>query len=192
MAKKPARNRVRVPLNREKVLRCAVRMADQGGIEALSMRALAAKLGVEAMSLYNHVPGKDELLNGIVDLVVGEIEVPVGGPDWRASMRRRAHSVHEAQRRGPRARRRSEGAHVARACRGLEVADVGGAPVAELAVPAVAPAAHRSAVEHHAVVKRACANLGNGSPDDDRSDTGGCFVVADVARVSVAELAVPA
>ena len=101
MPKKAGRARTRTPLNQEKVLRCAVRMADEAGLEALSMRTLAAKLGVEAMSLYNHVSGKDELLNGIVDLVVAEIEVPAGGPDWRASMRRRANSAHEVLLRHP-------------------------------------------------------------------------------------------
>ena len=101
MPRKPARGRARAPLSQEKILRCAIRMADEAGIEALSMRALAAKLGVEAMSLYNHIPSKDELLNGIVDLVVAEIDVPTGGPDWRASMRRRAISAHEVLLRHP-------------------------------------------------------------------------------------------
>lgn len=65
------------------------------------MRALAAKLGVEAMSLYNHVPSKDDVLNGIVDRVVGEIDVPADTSDWRASMRRRAISVHGVLLRHP-------------------------------------------------------------------------------------------
>ena len=69
----------RTPLNRERVLRAAVALADEAGIDALSMRRLGQELGVEAMSLYNHVANKDDLLNGITDLVLGEIELPRGG-----------------------------------------------------------------------------------------------------------------
>lgn len=85
----------RTPLTRERVLRAALRLADEEGLESLSMRRLAQELGVEAMSLYNHVAGKDDLLDGIADLVVGEIEVPAVGADWKAAMRRRATSAHE-------------------------------------------------------------------------------------------------
>ena len=60
-----------------------MRLADEGGIEALSMRKLAQELGVKAMSLYNHVADKDDLLNGIVDIVVGEIEVPLLDIEWK-------------------------------------------------------------------------------------------------------------
>jgi AcrR family transcriptional regulator len=84
-----------MPLSRERVLRAAVRLADETGIEALSMRNLADALGVKAMSLYNHVAGKDDVLDGMVDLVVGEIELPTAGADWKAAMRRRAISAHE-------------------------------------------------------------------------------------------------
>ena len=63
------------------MLRAAVALADEGGIEALSMRRLAKELRVEAMSLYNHVANKDEILDGIVDTVVGEIELPSDGAD---------------------------------------------------------------------------------------------------------------
>jgi AcrR family transcriptional regulator len=76
-------------------------LADEGGIEALSMRKLAQELGVKAMSLYNHVADKDDLLNGIVDIVVGEIEVPVLDIDWKTAMRRRATSAHEMLLRHP-------------------------------------------------------------------------------------------
>jgi AcrR family transcriptional regulator len=82
------------------VLRAAVTLADEGGIEALSMRKLAKKLGVEAMSLYNHVANKDEILDGIVDLVVGEIELPAA-EDWEAAIRECATSAHEAFLRHP-------------------------------------------------------------------------------------------
>jgi AcrR family transcriptional regulator len=78
-----------------------VRLADEGGIESLSMRKLAQDLGVKAMSLYNHVANKDDLLDGIVDIVVSEIEVPNFGVDWKTAMRRRAMSAHEVLLRHP-------------------------------------------------------------------------------------------
>lgn len=83
----------RTPLSRDRILRAAIRLADRQGIDALSMRRLATALRVEAMSLYNHVANKDELLDGMVDLVVGEITLPVLGGDWKATMRARAHSA---------------------------------------------------------------------------------------------------
>jgi AcrR family transcriptional regulator len=82
-------------VNREQVLRTAVALADQTGIESLSMRKLGQALGVEAMSLYNHVPGKDALLDGMVDLVFAEIELPTG-EDWKKALRQRAVSMREA------------------------------------------------------------------------------------------------
>ncbi|MEZ2226524.1 TetR/AcrR family transcriptional regulator C-terminal domain-containing protein [Microcoleus sp.] len=90
-----------VPLSRERVLRAAIRMADEGGIESLSMRKLAQELGVQAMSLYNHVANKDDILDGIVDIVASEIEVPNLGVDWKTAMRRRATSAHEVLVRHP-------------------------------------------------------------------------------------------
>ena len=68
----------RTPLTRQRVLRAAVALADRGGVGALSMRKLAQELGVEAMSLYHHVANKDDILDGIVDVVFGEIELPTG------------------------------------------------------------------------------------------------------------------
>ncbi|MDQ3935541.1 MAG: TetR/AcrR family transcriptional regulator C-terminal domain-containing protein [Actinomycetota bacterium] len=70
-------------------------LADEGGFESLTMRKLAKELGVEAMSLYNHVASKDDLLDGMVDIVFGEIEDPSPGEAWRSEMRRRAISVRE-------------------------------------------------------------------------------------------------
>jgi AcrR family transcriptional regulator len=84
----------RIPLNRERVLQAAVAFADEAGIESLSMRRLGQELGVEAMSLYNHVANKDDLLNGITDLVLGEIELPADG-DWKQALRRHAISAHD-------------------------------------------------------------------------------------------------
>src|ERR1044072_5427144 len=90
----------RTPLSKERVLEAAVRLADEGGIEALSMRRLARELGVEAMSLYNHVANKSALVDGAVDLVLEEIELPSSG-EWDEAIRRCAISAHEAFLRHP-------------------------------------------------------------------------------------------
>jgi len=76
-------------------------LADSSGIESLSMRRLGQRLGVEAMSLYNHVANKDDILDGIVDLVVSEIEVPASDVEWKTAMRRSAISAHDALQRHP-------------------------------------------------------------------------------------------
>src|SRR6202035_2494842 len=91
----------RTPLSRERVLLAAVAFADEHGIASLSMRKLGDVLGVEAMSLYNHVANKDELLDGMVDLVFGEIDLPADGGGWKAAMRERAQSARRALRRHP-------------------------------------------------------------------------------------------
>lgn len=90
----------RAPLNRDRVLRAAIELADQEGIESLSMRKLAQALGVEAMSLYNHVANKDEILDGMVDVVFGEVDLP-GDRDWKAAMRQCYRSTREAFARHP-------------------------------------------------------------------------------------------
>jgi AcrR family transcriptional regulator len=97
---KPA-TKPRSPLSRERVLLAAVALADEHGIASLSMRRLGDVLGVEAMSLYNHVAKKDELLDGMVDLVFGEIDLPMGGADWKTAMRERAQSARQALGRHP-------------------------------------------------------------------------------------------
>jgi AcrR family transcriptional regulator len=86
----------RAALSRDLVLRAAVTLADEGGIGALSMRKLGQVLGVEAMSLYNHVTGKGDLLDGMVDIVFAEIGLPSGADGWKLAMRQRAISVREA------------------------------------------------------------------------------------------------
>ena len=91
----------RAPLSRERVLRAALDLADKDGIESLSMRKLGEKLGVEAMSLYNHVANKDDILDGIVDLVFGEIALPAERAPWKTAARGRAISAHEALLRHP-------------------------------------------------------------------------------------------
>ena len=88
-------------LSPERVLRAAVALADSGGIESLTMRRLGQDLGVEAMSLYKHVANKDALLDGMVDLVFAEIELPSGDTDWRTAMRDRAVSTRAALIRHP-------------------------------------------------------------------------------------------
>ena len=91
----------RLPLSRERVLDAAIVLADTGGIDSLSMRRLAEELGVKAMSLYNHVTDKDDILDGIVDLVFGEIAVQSDLNDWQQIMRLRANSAHQALLRHP-------------------------------------------------------------------------------------------
>jgi AcrR family transcriptional regulator len=91
----------RTPLSKERVLHAAVALADEGGIESLSMRKLADELGVKAMSLYNHVANKDDLYQGIVDLAMGEIEVPSEEADWKSALRQSAISAYQAFVRHP-------------------------------------------------------------------------------------------
>jgi len=93
--------RARAPLSRERVMRAAIALADSSGIESLSMRKLGQDLGVEAMSLYNHVANKDDILDGIVDFVFGEIALPSGKAEWKPAMRKRAISAHDALLRHP-------------------------------------------------------------------------------------------
>jgi AcrR family transcriptional regulator len=88
-------------LTRERVLLVAVDLADKGGVEALSMRKLSQELGVEAMSLYNHVANKDDLLDGMIDLVFGEIGLPPKGANWKTAMRQRAISARSVLARHP-------------------------------------------------------------------------------------------
>jgi AcrR family transcriptional regulator len=89
----------REPLSRARVLQAGVALADEAGLEAFSMRALAQELGVVPMALYKHVANKDELLDGMVDIVFGEIELPSAELNWRSAMRGRALSTREALRR---------------------------------------------------------------------------------------------
>ncbi|BFV55124.1 TetR/AcrR family transcriptional regulator C-terminal domain-containing protein [Kitasatospora sp. CMC57] len=93
MTREPA---PRAPLSRERVLRAAVALADATGIDALSMRRLAQELGVVPMALYKHVANKDELLDGMVDCVLGEIGPAVPGPDWRSAVRARILAARSA------------------------------------------------------------------------------------------------
>ena len=98
----------RIPLSRERVLRAAVLVADEGGIESLTMRRLAEEAGVEAMSLYYHVANKEAVLDGVADAIVGEIEEAVGGfdvprnrADWKTTLRRWILAAREVMWRHP-------------------------------------------------------------------------------------------
>ena len=96
-AKAPAERRI--PLTRGRVLRAAMALADTGGLETLTMRKLGQELDVGPMALYRHVANKDDMVDGIVDLVFSEIDLPASGADWRTAMRERAISVREAMSR---------------------------------------------------------------------------------------------
>jgi AcrR family transcriptional regulator len=91
----------RAPLSRERVLLEAVALADEAGLGSLTMRRLADRLHVEPMSLYYHVAGKDEIFDGMVDLVFAEVELPPAGAEWKTAMRDRAASARAALRRHP-------------------------------------------------------------------------------------------
>ncbi|MEA2240957.1 MAG: hypothetical protein QOD24_513 [Solirubrobacteraceae bacterium] len=93
--------RTRPRLSRDRVLRAATGLADAGGIESLTMRRLGEELGVEAMSLYRHVANKVDLLDGMIDGVFAEIDLPSGRTDWRTAMRQRAISVRAVMSRHP-------------------------------------------------------------------------------------------
>jgi AcrR family transcriptional regulator len=86
----------RVPLSRDRVLRAAVAVADEGGLETLTMRTLGQQLGVGPMALYRHVANKDDLIDAMVDVVFSEVDVPVAGEDWKTAMRERAVSLRDA------------------------------------------------------------------------------------------------
>ncbi len=97
----PRTTRKRAPLSRDRVLRAALELADEGGIGALTMHQIGRRLGVEAMSLYRHVRNKDDILDGIVDLVFAEVELPADRSKWRTVLRARSTSTRAALRRHP-------------------------------------------------------------------------------------------
>ena len=96
-----AKPKSRAPLTRDRALAVAVSLADVAGIEAVTMRRLAQELGVEAMSLYHHVANKEDILDGMVDAVFREIELPPAGTDWQTAMQERAKSARDAMTRHP-------------------------------------------------------------------------------------------
>ncbi len=91
----------RLRLTRDAVLRRAIELADLGGIEALTMRKLGVELGVEAMSLYNHVANKGDLLGGMIDIVFSEVDLPSGSSGWRPALRQRSVSLRQTLIRHP-------------------------------------------------------------------------------------------
>ena len=90
------RRRPATPLTRDRVLRAALALADRGGLEALTMRRLGQELDVEAMALYYHFASRDEIVDGMVDAVFAEVELPAADGDWRTAMRRRGVSLRDA------------------------------------------------------------------------------------------------
>jgi AcrR family transcriptional regulator len=92
--------KARIPLSRDRIVRAALALADESGVEAVTMRRLGDELGFEAMSLYGHVANKDDLLDAMLDVVLAEWQLP-GGGDWAESIRTSAQSVHDALRRHP-------------------------------------------------------------------------------------------
>ena len=101
MAPRKAAVPTRTRLNRERVIAAAVSLADAGGLQGLSMRRLGEELGVEAMSIYNHVANKDDLVNGMADAVFAEIELPSHIDDWKTAIRKRSISFRDALARHP-------------------------------------------------------------------------------------------
>src|SRR6201987_3262599 len=91
----------RTPLSRARVLQAAVALADEAGLQGFSMRGLAQELGVVPMALYKHVANKEELLDGMVDIVVGEVDPPVSGGAWKSAVRQRILSARRSLRRHP-------------------------------------------------------------------------------------------
>lgn len=101
MGRRSAEAASRAPVDRGRVLDRAVVVADSEGITAVTMRRLARDLGVEAASLYHHVSGKGAILDGLVDIVSAEVELPPSTDDWRSAMRQRAHDTRTVLRRHP-------------------------------------------------------------------------------------------
>jgi AcrR family transcriptional regulator len=101
MARSKAAAVPREPVTRDRAVEVAVTLVDAGGIESLSMRKLAAELGVEAMSLYYHVRGKEDILDGMVESVVREMALPSVGEEWKAALRQRAESQRSVLGRHP-------------------------------------------------------------------------------------------
>jgi AcrR family transcriptional regulator len=91
--------RPRIPLSRDRVLRASVTLADESGIESLTMRKLAKEFGVVPMALYKHVANKEDMLDGMVDIFFSEIALPQNGTDWKTAMGQRAISTREVLRR---------------------------------------------------------------------------------------------
>jgi AcrR family transcriptional regulator len=101
MGRRPTEVANKAPLNLERTLQVALVLADDEGLEAVTMRRLARELGVEAASLYHHVEGKSQILDGLVDVVAAQIEPPMTSTDWRAAITQRAYNTRAGLRRHP-------------------------------------------------------------------------------------------
>src|SRR3954452_21199493 len=101
VGRRPAEVANRAPVNLERVVTAALTVADSEGMDAVTMRRLARELGVEAASLYHHVHGKNQILDGLVDVVAAEIEPPTPSADWRTAISQRAHNTRAVLRRHP-------------------------------------------------------------------------------------------
>ncbi len=101
MARTPSPASPRTPLNRQRVLHAAVAVAESAGIGALTMRSLATQLGVRPMALYHHFANKEEILDGIIDVVFSEIDLPPADAHWRSALRHRAVSARRVLARHP-------------------------------------------------------------------------------------------
>jgi len=101
MSEEPSQDSGGARLSTNRVLRGAMAVADAGGIASLTIRSIAQELGVKPMSVYHHVANKDAIIDGIVDLVFSEIELPVPGRAWKPEIRRRSVSAREALARHP-------------------------------------------------------------------------------------------
>jgi AcrR family transcriptional regulator len=101
VGRRPTEVANKAPLNLERALQVALVVADDDGLEAVTMRRLARELGVEAASLYHHVNGKNQILDGLVDIVAAEIARPMPTTDWRAAISERAHNTRAGLRRHP-------------------------------------------------------------------------------------------
>jgi AcrR family transcriptional regulator len=101
MGRRPAEVANRAPLNLERTLQVALVIADDEGLDAVTMRRVAGELGVEAASLYHYVKGKSQVLDGLVEVVATEIEPPLSSSDWRTAMTQRCHNTRAVLRRHP-------------------------------------------------------------------------------------------
>ena len=101
MGRRPTAVANQAPLNLERTLQVALVIADDEGLDAVTMRRLARELGVEAASLYHHVEGKNQILDGLVEVVAAEIEPPMPSTDWRTAIAQRAHNTRAGLHRHP-------------------------------------------------------------------------------------------
>ena len=97
----PTPRKDRPPVTRDRIVEAAIAVADEKGLDGLSMRAVGARLGVEAMSLYHHVRGREDVLDGIVDRLYAQFHDPVAGRPWKDELRRRSHSARDVIRGHP-------------------------------------------------------------------------------------------